>query len=37
MGYAILHANGADTESRLFTPTGPCFTRFLQNGLPFAA
>ena len=36
MGYAMLHANGADTETPFFTPTGPLFRAFPVNRLPFA-
>jgi len=36
MGYTIFYECSADTESRLFTPTGPLFTWFCQNSLPFA-
>jgi len=36
MGYAILHASESNTETPFFTPTGPLFTWFCQNGLPFA-
>jgi len=36
MGYTILGEHGSVTESDYFTPTGPLFTWFCQNSLPFA-
>ena len=37
MCYATLHADGPNTETPFFAPTGPCFRAFHGNGLPFAA
>jgi len=35
MGYTILHGDGTVCKSEHFTPTGPVFTAFPANRLPF--